>query len=254
VKGVFLLLGLAVSIATKAKSIDSLGLYFNTGINYNFSPTSVWESQFGSYIYNYPGKVQGFDALNEDEFTENKRSRALKYKLPINFQIGVSKELDRMSKINIELGYGNILKSSTDYSGLRFSDMVSGQGYTSSSRFGTNRNYFSYEVGVLSIGYERAISLKQNLSVMFGVMKLVRSTYHLNIVDLLNSQEYDFSSQDITYSDGFINPFLGIRYSYELTDGSLKSRVFGEFNGLSRTSKTVIETGNLSLGFQVLIW
>jgi len=66
----------------------------------------------------------------------------------------------------------------------------------------------------------------------------------------LNNQEYDFSSQDFTFNDGFINPLLGVRYSYEMTDGFLKSRVFGEFNGLS---KTVIETGNLLIGLQIMI-
>jgi len=186
-KVVFLIVSLIFFIGSEAKALDSLRLYFNTAMNYNFSPTSVWKPQIGYYIYNYPSKTNGYDALDVEQFDDNKGTRALKYQVPIHLQIGVSKELDRMSKINIELGYGNILKSSTDYSGLRFSDMVSGQGYTSSSRFGTNRNYFSYEVGVFSIGYEQAISPKQSLSVMLGVMKLFRSSYHLNIVDILNN-------------------------------------------------------------------
>lgn len=190
--------------------------------------------------------------MDELKFEGDEKERSLDFYLPLTMSFGISKIIDIHSNIQLEFGVVNIIKKSELGSSLRFSDQISGQqGFVQPTRFRLENSFYKSSLLNLSLGYEREIGEKQFITVRLGVLKLIKSKYYLNIIDLDRNLNYDFSAQDLSFKDGFSVPQMSVRYAYQLTDGDVRARLFGEFMGTNLASRMNFQSGTSSVGLQL---
>ena len=159
----------------------------------------------GLNVYNYTPIVGGFSAINVDDFVTNTQTRPLPYYLPIALEVGVQQNSKKGNKLNVGLTYTHLLRSSEDYSRLRFSDQIDPErGFVAPTTYDVISGFQQFH----SIGIKMMYLVEDNFSRVAyragfggGLERVLASSCFLNVQHYQTNQSYDFSAKDLIIKD-----------------------------------------------------
>ena len=159
----------------------------------------------GLNVYNNTPIVGGFSAIHVDDFVANTQTQPLPYYFPIALEVGLQQTSTKGNRINVGLTYTHLLRSSEDFSRLRFSDQIDPErGFVSSSFNSVISGYQQYHglgIKLMYLAEDNFGRVAYRAGFGGGLERVVGSSYFLNLQHYQTNQSYDFSVQDLSLKD-----------------------------------------------------
>lgn len=164
-----------------------------------------------------PHQSGRFTAIDGNQFTEDKQSEPLKYRLP--FSLSVAKDINtkKGNLFMVVLRYGRYNRTDTLGGRLRYADMINPRsGFVNPSFYNLESGHYLYHTIGAEVGYafeDMVGTTKHRLGTSLFVEHIFRSTYFLNHIDTRDGTKSDYQDNDLTSKDKIWLIMPSVNYS-----------------------------------------